>query len=565
MVASVTATPYTTPAILGVGAAKIETQPPVETEGAGTSPAVIVTLSDEAQEALATGAPPEVADLAPASAPTASDPNEAVRAQLDQAITTLNDVTGATSVEDQLAAYAFVNDTLLNGPARQGGADPNLGYAVDLANSAFAQHVDQLTAYMRDQGVSADNDMSPTFFASAAGDYLQKLAAFDGLSDADQQIYVGSQALSRQTTRDVFAFAWDQGAIIQTPADYRANLQAQADVMQALQGAMDDPRYAADTQMNGHMTASSSDRLNTEARLAQAAGDQQTTALLALRDYRGTADWTLKAQAYLTEYGAPSASASASGTSPPAFVAKPALTHSAAGDAAQRAVDAIQVMNDPRASSDEKFAALAASQGAGGLLSWLGNDTVFAKQVSAAQSQYQSAMMSNGVASRSDAGANPASGAHYGIDYFDGLSPDAQRSVAYGYGYTDLSGFRGFLTGVAAESDQFWAAQTDQPTASTTVQGSTTAAEQALERLRNQPFDANGAAALSILKSSAEAQKAWLDDARTPADPSDAGSRVNEKQRRPTLAEQGTAIDDVGKTRFDNMTIARQAGLSLVR
>lgn len=505
--------------------------------------AVVVSLSDAAKAALAAGSADSTADVTAPKAIQAVDPPQALRDQLNQAIAALNDTSGAASVNDQLAAYKFVKDTLLRGPASQGQADPNLQYAVDLANSAFSQRADQVSAYMRSVGAGADSGQSPTWFADGAKIYEQKLAAFDSLSAEDQQVYVGVEATYSQERREVFSFAWDQGAIITTPEEYRANLQANADVMRALQVAMNDPRYAAATEYTGMLKDSSTGRLDTQIQLAQAAGDQQTVDLLSLRDYRGTASWTQRAQAYFAEYGPAPTSESQPVAAPPAFVAQPIQANSAAGAAAQRMVNALQTMNDPTASTDAKFAALADSRGQG-VLYWLSLDSGFSKQVAATQNAYSNAMAA--AASRAAGGAGDdfdmSAFARYQAGYLDRLSADDQRAVAFDYGYTDVDAFRSYLAETAEQAERAMADQT--PSAKSASKSASEraldtltaindrmredreAAAEAADKADRQPKNAN-AAALTILQSAADARQTWLDDLKDKAtkETQDAGGK----------------------------------------
>lgn len=486
--------------------------------------AVIVSLSDAAKAALAAGSTDSPDNVTIPKATQAVDPAQAQRDQFNQAIAALNDTSGAASVDDQLAAYKFVNDTLLSGPASQGQADPNLHYAVDLANSAFSQRADQVSAYMQAVGAGAGSGQSPTWFADGAKVYEQKLAAFDGLSAVDQKIYVGVAAVYSHERRQAFSFDWDQGAIIATPEDHRANLQANIDVMRALQVAMNDPRYAAATEYNGVLKDSSTGRLDTQIRLAQAAGDQQTVDLLSLRDYRGTASWTQRAEAYFAKYGPAPSSESQPVAAPPAFVAQPIQANGAAGATAQRMVDALQTLNDPRASTDAKFAALADSRGTG-VLYWLSLDSGFFKQVAATQRAYSNAMAS--AAARAAGGAGDtfdmSAFARYQAGYLDRLSADDQRAVAFDYGYTDVDAFRTYLAEIAEQgmANQATSAKSDSRTAAERALDTLTAindkmredreaAAKAADKADQQPRHAN-AAALTILQSAADARQTWLD------------------------------------------------------
>ncbi len=526
---SASTTPVTTPRTPVTGAASVAGASPQDATGSTSSQAfgsaVIVSLSDAAKVALAAGSTDANADVTIPKASQAVDPAQAQRDQLNQAIAALNDTSGAASVDDQLAAYKFVENTLLNGPASQGQADPNLQYAVDLANSAFSQRAAQVSAYMQAVGAGSGSSQSPTWFADGAKVYEQKLAAFDGLSAEDQKIYVGVAAAYSEERRAVFSFAWDQGAIITTPEEHRANLQANVDVMRALNVAMNDPRYAAATEYTGVLKDSSTGRLDTQIRLAQAAGDQQTVELLSLRDYRGTASWTQRAEAYFAEYGPAPSSDSPPIEAPPAFVAQPTQARSAAGATAQRMVDALQTMNDPTASSDAKFAALADSRGTG-VLYWLSLDSGFSKQVAAAQSAYSSAMAAAAMHAASGPGEDfdMSAFARYQSGYLDRLSADDQRAVAFDYGYTDVDAFRTYLAEIAEQgmANQATSAKSDSRTAAERALDTLTAindkmredreaAAKAADKADQQPKGA-GAAALTILQSAADARHFWLDD-----------------------------------------------------
>ena len=194
---SVTTTPVM-PAQALVAAAASASGAPAQDAATSTSfqasgNPVIVSLSDAAKAALAAGSTDSPDNVTIPKATQAVDPAQALRDQFDQAIAALNDTSGAASVDDQLAAYKFVNDTLLSGPASQGQADPNLQYAVDLANSAFSQRADQVSAYMQAVGAGAGSGQSPTWFADGAKVYEQKLAAFDGLSAGYRRRLVASR------------------------------------------------------------------------------------------------------------------------------------------------------------------------------------------------------------------------------------------------------------------------------------------------------------------------------------------------------------------------------------
>ncbi|TAJ69883.1 MAG: hypothetical protein EPO51_20365 [Phenylobacterium sp.] len=567
---SVTTTPVTmtqAPVAATASASGASTQDAAASNSVQASDsAVVISLSDAAKAALAAGLT-DSTDVTAPKATLAVDPAQALRDQFNQAIAALNDTSGAASVDDQLAAYKFVKDTLLNGPASQGQADPNLQYAVDLANSAFSQRADQVSAYMRSVGAGADSSQSPTWFSDGAKVYEQKLAAFDSLSAVDQQIYVGVEATYSQERREVFSFAWDQGAIITTPEEYRVNLQANADVMRALQVAMNDPHYAATTEYNGVLKDSSTGRLDTQIQLAQTAGDQQTVDLLSLRDYRGTASWTQRAQAYFAEYGPAPTSEAQPVAAPPPFLAQPAQAHSAAGAAAQRMVDALRTMNDPMASTDAKFAALADSRKGTGVLYWLSLDSGFSKQVTATQNAYSSAMAAAGRAA-GGAGDNfdMSAFARYQAGYLDRLSADDQRAVAFDHGYTDVDAFRSYLTEVAEQAERAMASQaaSAQPDSKTPAERALDtlmaindkmredreAAAKAADKADHQPKDAN-AAALTILQSAADARQTWLDDLKDKAakDAQDAG----EKSANDPASSKSGKTDAIGST-LDQVT-----------
>lgn len=495
--------------------------------------AVVISLSDVAKAALAAGST-ESTDVTAPKATLAVDTSQALHAQLNQAITALNDPSGTAALDDQLAAYKFVKNALLKGPASQGQADPNLQYAVDLANSAFSQRADQVSAYMRAAGTGGGSSNLPTWFADGVTAYGEKLAAFDSLSAVDQQIFVGVEAAYRQGARDAFSFDWDQGAIITTPEEHRANLQANMDVMGALHVAMSDPRYTAATEYNGFLKDSSTGRLDTQIQLAQAAGDQQTVDLLSLRDYRGTASWTQRAQAYFAEYGPVPTSESPPVAAPPAFMAQPAQANSAAGAAAQRMVDALQTMNDSSASTDSKFAALADSRKGAGVLYWLSLDSGFSQKVAATQSAYSNAMVAAGSRAAGGVGDNfdMSAFARDQAGYLDRLSADDQRAVAFDYGYTEVDAFRSYLAETAEQFERAMAnrppsAKSDLRSAAERALDTLTAindkmredreaATQAADKADHQPKDVN-AAALTILQGAADARQTWLDDLKDKA------------------------------------------------
>ena len=174
-----------------------------------------------------------------------------------------------------------------------------------LYDSPFAQHAQQLL-----NKIGSIFDWSATADGNAeAASVDNALSAFDALSATDQQIYVGAIGLQHQMVSGE--------APITTVDDYRANLEAQANVDRALQAAVSSPAYASaianapDAQAARVMgvTQGLYNKRDDLADLAAAAGDKATMALVKLTQTTpDTVDWTQQVQAYFTKYGPPPAS-----------------------------------------------------------------------------------------------------------------------------------------------------------------------------------------------------------------------------------------------------------------
>lgn len=411
---------------------------------ASSGPAAIVTLSQDAKDVLAQQTSP-------------LDPAQALREQLSQAAATLSDTSGSVSTDDQFQAFKMISQTLLHGPAGGGEADPNLQFASALVDSPFAQRLNQVFAYMASQNTITS---SADPFAERAKVDARTLAAFDGLSQADQQLYVSAQAFHTQTTYEL-PWVHQSGAIIQSPDEFHANLQAQVQIDQALGAAIDDPRYATDTLWNGRVQNDANARVLALGKLAAAASDQQMVDLTNLQYYRNSVDWTAKATAYLEKYGSSSArSSSGDGTANPApapFVLRP----TAPNPDTQKFLGAIATLNDPKASIDAKMAALdvkplRSSPASAWVLSWMSERSAFSKEVDRASSALMNHMMSVGRNAQAGGRDVPPNGAQLTLDYLDSRSGDDQRLIARGYGYRDVATWKSELQSQAAAfADQY--------------------------------------------------------------------------------------------------------------
>ncbi len=409
---------------------------------AGSSPAAVVTLSQDAKDVLAKEAAP-------------LDPAQALRDQLSQAAAVLNDTSGSVSTDDQFQAFKMISQTLLHGPAGGGEADPNLQFASALVDSPFAQRLNQVFVYMASQNTITS---SADPFAERAEVDARTLAAFDGLSQADQQLYVSAQGFHTETTYEL-PWVHQSGAVIQSPDDFHANLQAQTQVDQALGKALDDPRYAADTLWNGRVQNDANARVLALGKLAAAAGDQQMVDLTDLQYYRNSTDWTAKAAAYFEKYGAAESSSGdvTANTAPAPFVPRP----TGPNPDTQRVLGSIATLNDPKASIDAKMAALDVkplknNPASAWVLSWMSERSAFSKAVDRASSELMNHMMS--VGRRAQAGGDdvPPNGAQLTLNYLDSRSGDDQRLIARGYGYRDVDTWKSDLQSQAAAfTDQY--------------------------------------------------------------------------------------------------------------
>lgn len=406
------------------------------------APAVVVTLSQNAKEVLAEGTPP-------------SDPAQALRDQLTQATTALYDTSGATNPDDQFAAFKFISQTLLHGPAVEGLPEPNLQFASALVDSPFAQRLNQVVGYMAGQN-TIDSSADP--FAERAQVGARVLAAFDGLSTTDQQLYVSAQAFRTETGYEL-PWVHQSGAVIQSPADFRANMQAQIRIDQAFGAAIEDPRYAEATVWNGRVRNDADARVLALGKLATAAGDQQMIELVDLRYHRNAVDWTQKAQAYLDKYGPPAAASpagdAAAGAPPAPFV----LRQTAADPATQRTLNAIATLNDPTASIDDRMAALDVrspknSPASSWVLGWMSERSAFAVDVDRAGTGLMNHMMSIGRSAQRSGDDVPPNGAQLTLGYLNRRSEDDQRLIARAYGHDDVGSWMAELQG---QSDAYTA------------------------------------------------------------------------------------------------------------
>ncbi len=134
----------------------------------------------------------------------------------------------------------------------------------------------------------------------------KSLAAFQGLSATDQQIYVGAIGLQHQLVSGETP--------ITSVEDYTANQEARANVERALQAAESNPAYASQIA-NGVAQGfyGVRDRLGVA---AAGAGDQATAALVKLSQSKpDTADWTQQVQAFFAQNG-PAPARPAAGPTP---------------------------------------------------------------------------------------------------------------------------------------------------------------------------------------------------------------------------------------------------------
>jgi hypothetical protein len=407
-----------------------------------STPAVVVTLSQNAREVLAQGtAPPD----------PAPDPAQALRDQLTQAAAVLNDTSGSATTDDQFEAFKLISQTLLHGPAVNGESDPNLQYASALVDSPFAQHLNQVFGYMASQNTITS---SAAPFAQRAEVDARVLAAFDGMTQADQQLYVSAQAFHTETTYEL-PWVHQSGVVIQSPEDFHANMQAQIQVDQALGQAIEDPRYAASTVWNGHVQNDADARVLALGKLAAAAGDQQMMDLTDLRYYRNAVDWTQKAAAYFEKYGPPPA-LSPAGEAAANVAPSPFIPQSTAPNPdTQRVLNAIATLNDSKASIDDKMAALDVrppknSAGSAWVLAWMSERSAFSKAVDNAGSGLMNQMMSVGRHAQAAADDVPPNGAQLTLGYLDSRSDDDQRLIARAYGYSDVSAWKADLLSQAA-------------------------------------------------------------------------------------------------------------------
>ncbi len=180
-----------------------------------SDPVDTVTLSPEAQQALA-------AKAAPKGPPSQTDTAAAAAA--------LNDTSGQTSLDDQLKAYALLAQAVAKGQVISGrylastsdgsaaaasGGVVTADAAAALIGSAFAQHADAVAAT-----VDQAKDPGPLTAGDVRAAALERgLAAFDRLTAADQQVYLAVQNAQA---------ALSGGPQIASVDAYRASQQAAA-------------------------------------------------------------------------------------------------------------------------------------------------------------------------------------------------------------------------------------------------------------------------------------------------------------------------------------------------
>ena len=295
-------------------------------------PGDTVVLSPAAQQILAGSvvAPP---NGSPAPGDTA----------VQQGITALNDTSGKFSVADQLQAYGLVANFVKSQTGPEAAASASTTDAVTaLYDVPFAQHAQQLL-----NKIGGTFDWSAGSSGDAKAASIDKaLSAFDALSATDQQIYVGAIGLQHQMMSG-------ESPITKTD-DYRANLEAQANVDRALQAAMSSPAYASaldktpDAQSARVLgvTQGFYNKRDDLAGLASAAGDQATTALVKLTQTApDTVSWTQQVQAYFAKYGPPPAS-SPTASAPVSSSSSPASSSSYQAPDGKRLAAAIAAVND---------------------------------------------------------------------------------------------------------------------------------------------------------------------------------------------------------------------------
>jgi hypothetical protein len=307
-------------------------QAPLQNTAPPSDPVDIVTLSALAQQLLDGQAPAPSAPAPPTSAPTdtattpaattpAATPASVVAApatpeasppptqdEITAAVAALNDTTGQTSLDDQLKAYALLTNLVAQGQVLQPNfllpATPPPGGMIKATDAAaliaspFAVRVDQVVAQVNGQKDASGQDNG----YDLANTIDKGLAAFNGLSADDQQIYVAATNITNALQ--------SQAAPIASVADYQANQLAQADLDRAVQSAQDNPTYASQIQTNAVGGKNNfASRTSAMVGVAQAAGDQATADLAQLAaSASSSAAFTAAAQAYFAKNGAAPAS-----------------------------------------------------------------------------------------------------------------------------------------------------------------------------------------------------------------------------------------------------------------
>lgn len=395
----VTATSVSQVTALATPLAAASETPSGDASAASHGPSDRVSLSAAAQNL-----PAETVAAAPS-------PSSSRDELLAEAVSVLNDTSGSASTGDLLKEFNLIADSLRNGPAGEGQPTADLDAGAALIDSPVAQRMQQLLSHVSshfDYAAWSDGTRHANSIDTA-------LAAFNSLSADDQELLVGARALRQHQYKP------QATGLIETVDDYRANQVAKAGIERALQVAIADPRYAADTVFNAsggrNDFYSQRDALG---KLAAAAGDQQMMDLVKLSqtDPESRA-WTQSAEAYFAKYGPAPDGDPAKIAAPSAFVDAPP-TQDGRGKAL---MNAIATMNDTtgKVSSAEKYSAyqrassfVAYNSPIGSLAGTLIWASPFAKHVDSLD-----AVMNRGVTRGSDA-------AQVQLDNLNRMSADDQ-------------------------------------------------------------------------------------------------------------------------------------------
>ncbi|GAA0532372.1 hypothetical protein FHS83_002790 [Rhizomicrobium palustre] len=276
-IASSTAIPAATSAAVSA--------PPQETSPASSSaPTDQLTLSPAAQAALTS--PTKPAETWSSDAVT-------------KGLAALNDMSGKTSLDDQLSAYkslaALVADASNFDPTKAGN-DKAVDVATAFATSAYVEHY----RAMASQDAAFNGQISSDNWGKGQADIEQRrLDYFNSLSENDQRLLI-------QTRQATWAASGFTGGGSASPEDAKALLSAQADVSRAVEAVLADPTYAAEiAAKQDAIKDSEEDRQTATTKViqqkAQALGDAKTLALMELS--RGGKDFVARAKAYFDQYG----------------------------------------------------------------------------------------------------------------------------------------------------------------------------------------------------------------------------------------------------------------------